>query len=39
MVTFKTHRWNECHASEQYKDKLHVEDKVRVKMGKYVFSG
>ena len=36
MVTFKTHRWNEWRASEQVEDKLHVVDKVRVKMGKYV---
>ena len=35
-VEFKTHRWNEWRASEDYEDKLHVVDKMRVKMGNYV---
>ena len=35
-VEFKTHRWNEWRENEQYEDKLHVVDKVRVKMGRYV---
>ena len=35
-VEFKTHRWNEWRENEQYEDKLHVVDKVCVKMGRYI---
>ena len=33
---FKTHRWNQWRASEAWEDKLHLVDKMRVKMGTYV---
>jgi hypothetical protein len=36
QVEFKTHRWNEWRASEDYEDKLHLADKMRIKMGQYV---
>ena len=35
-VEFKTHRWNEWRASEAAGDKLHLVDKMRVKMAQYV---
>ena len=35
-VVFKTHRWNEWRASEEYEEKLHLVDKVRVRMGSHV---
>ena len=35
-VEFKTHRWNEWRASEAPEDKIHLVDKMRVKMGNYV---
>ena len=33
---FKTHRWNEWRATETREDKLHLSDKMRVKMGRQV---
>ena len=36
QVEFKTHRWNEWRASEAFEDKLHLTDKMRIKMGQYV---
>ena len=33
---FKTHRWNEWRQSEPVDDKLHLADKMRIKMGKSV---
>ena len=36
QVEFKTHRWNEWRASESAGDKLHLCDKMRVKMAQYV---
>ena len=36
MTEFKTHRWNDWRASEDREDKLHLSDKLRVRMGQYV---
>ena len=36
QMEFKTHRWNEWRVSEPAGDKLHLCDKMRVKMAKYV---
>ena len=36
MSEFKTHRWNDWRASEDREDKLHLSDKLRVRMGQYV---
>ena len=36
QVEFKTHRWNEWRESEPAHDKLHLCDKMRVKMAQYV---
>ena len=33
---FKTHRWNQWRSSEEREDKLHMNDKMRIKMGQYV---
>ena len=36
QVEFKTHRWNAWRASEAFEEKVHLSDKMRVKMGQYV---
>ena len=36
MREFKTHRWNDWRATEARDDKLHLSDRMRVKMGRQV---
>ena len=36
QTDFKTHRWNMWRTSEAREDKLHLVDKMRIKMGQYV---
>ena len=36
QVELKTHMWNKWHGSEEYEDKLHLSDKMKIKMGQYM---